>query len=346
LAVAEEAVVVSVVVGEDDRRGMTMKKTNIHQQHKLFSLIITGLVAISLVTFAGPAGFSQDEPEVGGSAQAHFGTAEELVNHLVIALARADMEALKILFGEGFEELIPAEGMDGAITDKFLSAWAMRSALIPQDETTRTLAVGNQGWTFPVPIVLADEGWAFDTPSGIEEVRTRRIGRNELAVMQALLAYRDAQFDYSSKDRDGDGVIEYAQKVLSTPGSKDGLFWETEEGSEEISPLGPLFAENKPGDTPYLGYRYRILTAQGESAGGGAMDYVVDGNMVGGFALIAWPAEYEDTGIMSFIINQEGTVYEADLGSESESIAGEIDTYNPDETWKPVPAGFTDIDAL
>ncbi len=315
--------------------------------------VVSGFVAFALASSGGNFGFAQENVEMEGSLarmaespQAHFGTPEELVNHLVIAVARSDKAALQILFGEGLQDLVPADGLGPEVADKFLSAWAMSNTLVPEDQTTRTLAVGDHGWTFPVPIVLRDEGWMFDTPAGVDEVHTRQIGRNELEVMQALLAYRDAQFEYSSKDRDGDDVIEFAQKVLSTSGSKDGLYWETAEGEEELSPLGPLLHEHAPTDEPYLGYRYRILTSQGENAAGGAQDYVVDGNMTGGFGLLAWPAEYGATGVMSFMINQEGTVYETDLGPEGDAIVKEIEGFDPDESWNPVAAGFTDIDAL
>ncbi|MCA9442071.1 MAG: DUF2950 domain-containing protein [Candidatus Omnitrophica bacterium] len=331
-----------------------MKKTTYINSQKFRSSIHAGFVALSLAIIPwGNLGFAQENVEMEvdlanmeESPQAHFGAPEELVNHLVIAVARADKEALEILFGDKWTDLIPSDGLDPEAADKFLSAWAMSNTLIPEDQTTRTLAVGANGWTFPVPIVLTEEGWGFDTDAGIDEVRSRQIGRNELSVMQALLAYRDAQFEYSSMDRDGDGVVEYAQKVLSSPGAKDGLYWETEEGSDDLSPLGPLFAEGGPDEGTYLGYRYRILTSQGESADGGAQDYVVDGNMTGGFALIAWPAEYDVTGVKSFIINQEGTIYESDLGPDGEAIAGEIGGFNPDESWSPVPVAFTDIDAL
>jgi hypothetical protein len=304
-----------------------------------FALLVTGV----------GVGFAQEVAEEvteAATEQAHFDTPEELVNHLIVAVARADKEALALLFREGLEELVPLEGLGGPETDKFLSAWASSNTLIPEDETTRTLAVGEHGWTLPIPIVLDAAGWAFDTAAGIEETKSRRIGKNELSVIQAALAYRDAQFEYSAKDRDGDGVIEYAQKILSATGTKEGLYWKAAEGDEEESPLGSLFAKNAPGDEPYLGYRYKILKSQGENAEGGAMNYVDAGNLTGGFALLAWPAEYGETGVMSFTINQEGTVYQTDLGPDGESITKEVESFDPDENWAPVPVGFTDINSL
>jgi len=179
--------------------------------------------------------------------------------------------------------------------------------------------------------------------AGKEELLNRRIGRNELHTVKVCLAYVDAQREYALKDHDGDGLLEYAQKFSSTKGKKDGLYWEAKEG-EEQSPIGPLTAQavkegctgRKPGDNPvpYHGYFYKILKAQGKNAPGGAHDYLVKGNMIGGFALVAYPAEYGDSGVMTFIVNHDGVVYEKDLGKETAKIAGAMSKYDPDKTWK------------
>ncbi len=203
------------------------------------------------------------------------------------------------------------------------------------------LTVGESGWTLPIPIVRENEGWRFDTAAGARNIRIRRIGANELSAMQAALAYHDAQIEYAQSDRDGDGILEYAQRFISTQGEKDGLFWTPETG-EASSPLGPRFAEKKP-EAAYHGYNYRILTAQGEYAPGGAYDYRVNGNMVRGFALIAWPAKYGESGVMSFMISRDGTLFEADLGPEGGAIASNASLFDPDDRWMPVLEEYTGL---
>jgi hypothetical protein len=206
-----------------------------------------------------------------------------------------------------------------------------------------TLVVGTHDWPFPVPIVKKGETWVFDTMAGKEELLNRRIGRNELNTIKVCLAYVDAQREYALKDRDGDGLLEYAQKFRSTAGKKDGLYWQAKEG-EEQSPLGDLaaravkegYTSKKPGDNPvpYHGYFYKILKAQGKNAPGGAYDYVVKGSMIGGFALVAYPAEYGNSGVMTFIVNHDAVVYEKDLGKDTAKIASTMTKYDPDKSWK------------
>jgi hypothetical protein len=196
--------------------------------------------------------------------------------------------------------------------------------------------VGRNGWTMPIPLVRTAAGWKFDTHAAPEEMRVRRIGRNELSAMQVALAYVDAQREYASRDWNGDGVKSYAMHGLSSPGKRDGLYWASLPGQPE-SPLGPAFADAKP-NQPYHGYAYRILTAQGKSAPGGAKSYVRNGRMTEGFALVAWPAKYGDTGVMSFIVNQDGVVYEKDLGPNTAAVAAGLKAFDPDPTWqKAVP---------
>jgi hypothetical protein len=208
--------------------------------------------------------------------------------------------------------------------------------------------------------VKKGETWVFDTMAGKEELLNRRIGRNELNTIQTCLAYVDAQREYAMKDRDSDKVREYAQKFWSTPGKKDGLHWETKEGDRK-SPFGSVAAEavqagykpKKPGDkpSPYHGYYFKILKAQGKNAPGGAYDYVIRGKMIGGFALVAYPAEYGASGVMTFIVNHDGVVYQKDLGKETGKIAGAMTKYDPDQTWKKVEQvnpriGICSINAL
>jgi hypothetical protein len=207
--------------------------------------------------------------------------------------------------------------------------------------------VGSDEWPFPIPIVKAGNGWRFDTGAGKQEILARRVGGNELKAIQVCLAYVDAQKEYAMKKaRQGEGLLEYAQKFVSTPGKQDGLYWEAGEGQEQ-SPIGPLFSaardqgySGKPlGEEPepYHGYFYRILTAQGKNAPGGAQDYVVGGKMIGGFALIAYPAHYGASGVMTFIVNHDGVVYQKKLGKDTKKAAQAMKAFNPDKTWTRVP---------
>jgi hypothetical protein len=192
-----------------------------------------------------------------------------------------------------------------------------------------------------VPIVREGESWYFDSAAGLEEVLDRRIGENELAAIEALRAYVQAQVEYASVDRDGDQVLEYAQRVISTPGQRDGLYWASAPG-EPVSPFGPFIAEismlleGKELGDPYRGYYYRVLKGQTEHAPGGAYEYVINGNMIAGFAMLAWPAEYGDTGVMTFQVSHQGDVFEADLGPETAEVAAVIEAYDPDVTWTEV----------
>ena len=297
-----------------------------------------GYLQLCVALFAmgsSAATFAQD-------AQRHFDTAEQAANSLVVAIARDDDTTLAEMFGDGFDQVLPPGAVTAETIDRFLDGWVRYHSLQSVDENTRLLSVGIHGWTFPVPIVRNDEGWRFDTQAGEQQMRLRRIGRNELAAMQASLAYLDAQFEYAGEDRDGDGILEYAQRFISSEGKRDGLYWEAAPG-EPQSPLGPLLASHNPGDD-YHGYRYRILTGQGGHALGGALDYVDKGNMVNGFALVAWPADYGDSGVMSFMLGRNGVLYEADLGPNGTTYASAMPAYDPDPRWSPVAASFIDPD--
>ena len=210
------------------------------------------------------------------------------------------------------------------------------------------LEVGTNFWPFPVPIVKKDGRWFFDTAAGKDEILNRRIGKNELEVLQVMRAYVDAQREYASRDRNGDEVLEYAQRIASTPGTKDGLYWPPDLDGE-ISPLGPLVADaqeegyNAPTKgtvttrLPFHGYFFKILTQQGKHAPGGKYSYIINGHMIGGFAMVAWPAEYGDSGIMTFIVNQQGRVYQKDLGPKTDKQAPAMKAYDPDPSWTISP---------
>jgi hypothetical protein len=277
----------------------------------------------------------------------HYKSPEGAVKTLVEALSENDEKKLSAIFGPDGKTLISSgdEVDDKASRERFLQAYQEKNQIVKIGVKKAILEIGNDAWPFPIPIIKKPEdGWFFDVRQGKEELLNRRIGRNELNTIQVCLAYVDAQREYALKDRNGDGVLEYAQKLLSDPGTKDGLFWEAGEG-EEQSPLGPLIGEakkegyeKKPGNepTPYHGYYYKILKAQGKSAPRGAYDYVIDGRMVGGFAMVAYPAQYGSSGIKTFIISQDGVVYEKNLGAKTADIAQRMYEFDPDPGWRRV----------
>jgi len=261
---------------------------------------------------------------------------------LVEALQAGDREDLPAILGPEGKEIISSgdEVSDKADRDRFLAAYAEKADLARTGNDRVEVVLGNDNWPFPIPIVKKGDGWLFDTQAGKEEILNRRIGRDELNTIEVCQAYVEAQHEYASADRDQDGVVEYAQKVISDPGKRNGLYWEVAEG-EVPSPLGPFMANAaaegyKTGDKPipYHGYYYRILTGQGLKAAGGAYSYVINGHMVAGFGMVAWPADYGASGVMTFMVNRNGIVYEKDLGPATAEIAKTITLYNPDQTWR------------
>ncbi|WP_144146108.1 DUF2950 domain-containing protein [Paraburkholderia sp. BCC1884] len=268
-------------------------------------------------------------------AQAVYPSPDAAAQAFVNALASNDEVALKHVLGNDFHRFIPTEGIGQDDIYTFLGAWSKGHQIIDDPASgnghaTAHLAVGDSSWTLPVPLVQTTRGWHFDPPAAQSEMLTRRIGRNERAAILTSLAYFDAQNDYHNLTQ------RYAQRFVSTPGQHDGLYWQTAPGETE-SPLGPLAATMPNGTLPreaYHGYHYRILTAQGPHAKGGAQNYVENGAMRKGFALIASPAEYGKTGVMSFIVNQDGQVYQKNLGPQSTRAAAAIRWFDPDESWQ------------
>ena len=281
------------------------------------------------------------------SHQLTFSSPEEGIAAFVAALKANDAGVLMTIFGPDGSQLISSgdDVADRNSRERFLALYGEKNQVKTEQPGKAVLEVGADSWPFPIPLVKTGSAWRFDTKAGKEEILDRRIGLNELRTIQTCLAYVDAQREYASKDRNGDGVPEYAQKFVSAPGRKDGLYWESGEGGE-VSPLGPLVAAAKQeGYTkrgspdkpiPYHGYYFKILTAQGRNAPGGVCDYVVKGRMIGGFALVAYPAEYGASGIMTFIVNHQGDVYEKDLGRMTSSAARTMKVFDPDRTWKKV----------
>ena len=292
---------------------------------------------------------------LGGSALAATGmpgrmyaTPQEAVEALKAATASGDTNALRMIFGQAAEDLINPDRIQATNEIKnFGEALMQTNSLRKVSDREMVLEVGDDLFPFPVPLVKTNGGWYFDTEAGKDELLTRRIGRNELSTIKTVRAYVDAQRDYASLDRDGDDVLEYAQRLVSAPGQQDGLYWPPAYEGDE-SPLGPLVAyaqaegynpEQQEGDEetergPYHGYLFKILKRQGKHAPGGKYNYVINGNMIGGFAMVAWPAEYGDSGIMTFIVNQQGRVYQKDLGPKTSKIAGKMTEYDPDPSWK------------
>ena len=277
--------------------------------------------------------------------QKSFSSAEEAVTAVMAAAKNNDDKELLAIFGAQAKELLFS---GDPVADKqrraqILAAYAEKHRLTTEGGNT-ILIVGNQDWPFPIPIVKRGQSYIFDTAKGREEILNRRIGENELFTIQAMLAVVDAQREYALKDRNNSGLLEYAQKFRSDPGKKNGLYWEAKQG-EPQSPFGPIMTQiraegyqAKPSGAPvpYHGYYYRILTAQGKDAPGGAYSYLVKGKMIGGFAVVAYPSEYGNAGVMTFIVNHDGKVYEKNLGPNTASIAKGMKEYNPDKTWTAV----------
>jgi hypothetical protein len=313
---------------------------------------IAGALVLALAIAAGIYWFVMRPAEAKT-----FPTPEEGVSALVNAARKHDFKTLEAVLGPESQDIIESGDAvaDRAAMDRFVTAYDMKSSLVPNNPMSTSLHVGDDDWALPIPLVMQDGRWRFDANAGSDEIISRRIGRNETNAMEASLAYVDAQREYASIDHSGDGVLKFAQRFVSTKGKKDGLYWPVQ-GDEPPSPLGAYFAEasaenylveaenaakNADNGTqvesqPFYGYYYRILTSQGPDAPGGAYDYIANGDMIGGFAMIAYPDEYGVSGVMTFMVNHDGVVYQKDLGPDSASIAEGMKTFNPDNTWEKV----------
>ncbi|MEI2301662.1 DUF2950 domain-containing protein [Ensifer sp. MJa1] len=320
---------------------------------KLFNPLLLG-TALALVTLSTTGAFSQTQPAADQPlatqmpADIDVYAAEEdppefddpakAVDEFKAKLAANDFDGLAKLLGLKAEQLKSSEGvMD---TFALIREGAARNVVVRDLEGRKIIQIGDRLWPLPFPITKGEDGkWAFDTYVGLEEIVNRRVGENELEAIETVQAYVDAQKEYASQDRDADGVLEYAQKLISTPGQTDGLYWPADQGDGE-SPVGDAISEAalekaKAGEG-YFGYRFRILTSQGDNIAGGRYDYIINDNMIGGFALIAWPVSYAETGVKTFVVNQQGIVYERDLGQSTEAIVPFIDRFDPDDKWTVV----------
>lgn len=301
----------------------------------LLRVVLAMAALASVALLAAPSAATEEEL---------FATPEQAVDALFAATQAGNTEALLKVLGPGSRKLIRSGDAvaDAQSRSKFLAAYQEENRIEPAGDDRVVLAVGKDDWPFPFPIVRRGDGWAFDASAGAEEILARRIGANELDAIEVCHAYVDAQREYAEKDRNHDDFIEYAQKFLSSSGKRDGLYWPAAAGEEE-SPIGPLMAKaraegystnDKSGHRPYHGYYYRILKGQGAAAKGGAYDYVLNGHMIAGFALVAFPAQYGVSGIMTFIVNHDDVVYQKDLGPNTPKLAREMSLFDPDSSWE------------
>lgn len=278
--------------------------------------------------------------------QRTFASPDKAFSMLIAAVKSGDTRQLAAILGPAGKDIFPAdEEANARARERFTKAYDEKHRLENIGTNKVVLHVGDNDWPWPVPVVKTENHWRFDTQAGIKEIIARRIGKNEVSAVQVCLAYVDSQLEYAREHR-VDGMGEYAQQLASEPGKKNGLCWDSKDG-EKPSLLGPLVAGAcktemksmmRPGMelSPYHGYYYKILKSQGKDAPGGAYNYVVEGKMIGGFALVAYPAVYGSSGITTFIVNKDGIVYQQDLGKDTEKIAESMDRYNPDSTWKKV----------
>jgi len=280
-------------------------------------------------------------------AQKHFASPEEAFSALVAAARTGDPPAILAILGDQAKPILESGDpvADRDALERFVASYDAAHAIQKPSESRAELVTGEDEWPFPIPVVKEEGGWVFDTDAGDEEILARRIGRNERFAIQACLAFVDAQREYWERNPDGAPLLHYAGQLLSSEGKRNGLYYPVGEG-EEPSPLGPGFAkaraagydELKVGTaTPFHGYFYRILKAQGPHAPDGAYDYMVGDTMIGGFALLASPATWDNSGVMSFLVNQDGVVYQKDLGPETEKLASAIQSFDPDDSWSRVP---------
>lgn len=301
---------------------------------------------LALLFLSALCGPPQGALAVGEQA---FPSPDEAVSALRAAATHHDTNALHAIFGpEGHQLVSPDVVQATADFQRFVERLAEKSDLVTNSDSSLTLNLGLDAWPFPIPLVKTQEQWCFDTAAGRSEILNRRIGQDELGAIAVCRAYVEAQREYASQDRLGDGVLAYARFLHSTPGTHDGLFWPAKPG-EDLSPLGPLIAAARvegyhraatmisSEQAPYHGYFFKILTRQGNHAPGGKYSYLIHGRMLAGFALVAWPAEWANTGVMTFIVSQQGKIYQRDFGKKTTHLAPAMTAFDPDSRWTPVP---------
>ncbi len=300
---------------------------------KMWSALVLATIHLSLCGHLRAAGEQQ------------FNSVEGAVEALKTAIAARDTNALHALFGPAGQGLVSVDVVEAVNErEQFAVRVAERLVLVKEGDSKVVLQLGEDGWAFPIPLLQRAGHWSFDTETGREEILNRRIGANELGTIRVCRTYVQAQREYAGFDWHGDGVLAYAQRLRSTSGTHDGLYWPPKPG-EEPSPLGPLIAqarvegyrrETRAFDdqkAPYHGYYFKILTGQGAQVPGGRYNYIINGHMIAGFALVAWPAQWGNSGIMTFVVNQRGLVHQKNLGSKTSTLAGGMTLYNPDAGW-------------
>lgn len=315
-------------------------KSIIYSPRGIFVLSVF-LIASTLILAVGPS-------EIGASSQKMFASPEDAMKSLVAAVAAKDKEILNQIFGPSGKDLKSKDEVQAATElQEFAAHLAEKTELVKESDSKMILHVGHESWPFPIPIVKKDDHWFFDTEAGKEEILNRRIGEDELTAIFVCRSYVKAQREYALKDWNGDGILAYAMKLRSDTGKKNGLFWRTKPG-EELSPFGELIAKArmegyKKGNSlfkekpePFHGYYFKILTKQGKNAPGGKFSYIINGNMVSGFALVAFPSDWGKSGVMTFIVNRQGKVFQKNMGPKTLNIALRMKSYNPDQSWTPV----------
>jgi hypothetical protein len=289
------------------------------------------------------------------TGEQQFDSPDEAVKALTDAAKARDTNAIHAIFGPEGEDLVSPDVVQATENfDLFVNRLNQKATWVNESDSKADLEIGDDAWPFPIPLVKTGGKWAFDVSAGREEVLNRRIGGDELGAIDVCRAYVDAQREYASLDRNNDEVLEYAQHLFSTPGTHDGLYWPAPGENDELSPLGLLVAQARDEgyhhrngllaekddtfdkQTPYHGYYFKILTKQGKHAPGGKYSYTINGHMIGGFALVAWPAEWNNTGVMTFIVSQQGKIFQKNLGKKTSTSAKAMTTYDPDESWTPV----------
>lgn len=325
----------------DHRRERTMRQNR--SAKSFWRSRWTGLILSIAFLAAGALSSAGAAP----ANQRTFSSPEQAADALAAAWRNGGREGLLAIFGPAGEKLVSSGDpvAERQAREKLASSYDEGHRLLTESEHRVVILLGKDEWPYPIPLIRGGAGWHFDVKAGAEQIIDRRIGRNELNTIQVCRAYVEAQRDYAAKSALGDGSQEYAQKVVSSEGKRDGLYWRTAQG-EEDSPLGPLVAAaeaqgygtaSAEGQAPFHGYFYKILTRQGKYVPGGARNYIVNGHLTAGFALVAFPAKYGDSGVMTFVVNQDGIVFEKNLGRNTAEIARHMTEYDPDKTWKIAP---------
>jgi len=306
-------------------------------------LLNMGLLMLMVVGLSG-----WGAAEEGKGKGKTFDSPDKAVEALVGALKKNEVQAIKAIFGPQGEKILFSGDpvADQSDRERFLELFKERHVLEGEGSDKEFLILGNEKWPFPIPLVKQENRWYFDASAGKQEILDRRIGQNELNVINVMITYVDTQNEYAEKDLDGDGIRAFASRLRSDPGQKNGLYWPVKEG-EAMSPMGPLVAaavqrgytRKKGRLSPYHGYYYKVLHAQGAHANGGGYDYRVNGKMIFGYALLAYPAKYGVSGIMTFMVNQQGVIYEKDLGKDTASLVAEILKFDPDKSWHETDMG-------